>query len=476
MRKILTLLIAGSVPVWVIAQRTIIAPAPLKLEAAQTPGKVIVVSFDGLRPDALTTLGAEVLPNFYRLRTEGAFTDNARSDNDFTTTLPNHTGMILGRPVLGDTGHGLEVNFGGKNTRLHQNGYLASMFDVAHDHGLSTALYATKSKFEAFSVNYDENLGAPDLVGVDNGRDKLDFFFNALFDSRLIEVVSEVFPQRGWDLSMLHFRTLDSTGHSHKWNLDPESAYMMEVIKMDDYLGELFEMIETSPAYAERTHLIVTSDHGGTLGTNNHINESLVGNYIVPFYVWGPGVEPGADLYELNPDFHDPGQSRPRHDSPHPPIRNSMVGNLALQLLGLPAIPGSQWNSAQSLKVTPFAGFEDLHPDLEPDADSNGDRYTNFHHYALGGDPNGPERLDLAPRMDGRNLLVHRRLNAPDVDMILEVSLDGKDLWLPLWENLTYVVESSVETPDGQWLRIKIPFVSEKMLVRQRFGRKAADR
>lgn len=476
MRRGLTLLIAGSVPVWVIAQRTINTPPPVKLAAAQTPGKVIVVSFDGLRPDAITTLGAEVLPNFYRLRTEGAFTDNARSDNNFTTTLPNHTGMILGRPVLGDKGHGLEVNFGGKFTRLHGNGYLASMFDVAHDHGLSTALCATKSKFEAFSVNYDENLGAPDLIGEDNGRDKLDFFYKANIDSSMIDGILQVFPLRKWDLSMLHFSTLDSTGHSKNWDLDPESPYMTELIKMDDYLGELFELIETTPAYAERTHLIVTSDHGGTLGTNNHIDESLVGNYIVPFYVWGPGVEPGGDLYGMNPDFHDPGRSRPRHDSPHPPIRNSMVGNLALQLLGLPPIPGSQWNSAQSLKVAPSAGFEDVYPDLDPDDDSNGDRYTNFHHYALGGDPNGPELLDLAPRMDGRNLLIHRRLNVPDVDMILEVSLDGKEPWLPLWENLTYVVESSFESPDGQWQRIKIPFVSGKMLVRQRFSMRAADR
>ena len=138
--------------------------------------RVIVISLDGLRPDAVTILGPELLPNFYRFRTEGAFTDNARTDADYTVTLPNHISMVTGRPVLGPCGHFVTVNFGGADTVLHRNGYTAGMYDVAHDHGFSTAMFATKSKFAIFSGQYDVNRGALDLVGVDNGRDKLDHF------------------------------------------------------------------------------------------------------------------------------------------------------------------------------------------------------------------------------------------------------------------------------------------------------------
>ena len=61
---------------------------------------VLAISVDGLNPEAIRTLGPSKAPNFYRLMTEGAYTLDARSEYEITRTLPNHTGMVTGRPIV----------------------------------------------------------------------------------------------------------------------------------------------------------------------------------------------------------------------------------------------------------------------------------------------------------------------------------------------------------------------------------------
>ena len=51
---------------------------------------------------------------------------------------------------------------------------------------------------------------------------------------------------------------------------------------------------------------MLTSDHGGLPGEKAHDDADDLEDYRIPFVVWGRGVRP-ADLYELNPDYADPG-------------------------------------------------------------------------------------------------------------------------------------------------------------------------
>ena len=124
--------------------------------------------------------------------------------------------------------------------------------------------------------------------------------------------------------------------------------YLAAVRATDKRLGKIVRSIRTSPA-AGRTVLVVTSDHGGKGA--DHFDPTRLANYRVPFIVWGPGVRPGTDLYDLNPDYKDPGTRRTSYDAARQPVRNGDVANLVTDLLGLPRLPGSELDAQQNLDV-----------------------------------------------------------------------------------------------------------------------------
>ncbi|MFQ5962640.1 MAG: alkaline phosphatase family protein [Candidatus Methylomirabilales bacterium] len=332
------------------------APRPPRPPEGGRIGHVIYISVDGLRSDAVTALGPELAPHFFRLRDEGAFTDNARTDPVIANTLPNHASEFTGRGVFGRAGHGWFINDDpGAPITLHlfKLSYVASVFDVAHDFGLSTALYANKRKFSVFDRSWNEIHGAEDRTGGDNGRDKIDTYF---FDDDMVAVANAFvgdLAKSDYNFAFLHLRQPDSIGHNSTWDLTPGSDYLNAVVEVDAVLGDILELVATDRELVGTTTIILTSDHGGELGTTFHLlipKAGLIESGIVPFYVWGQGVPAGADLYALNPTTRqDPGTSIPPFSDPLQPIRNGDAANLSLDLLGLPPVSGSTINVAQDL-------------------------------------------------------------------------------------------------------------------------------
>ena len=333
-------------------------PAPAR---SATVEHVLLVSVDGLSGSLLGNLLADDVggeyANFQRLVDEGATTLNARTDFTFTTTLPNHTCMMTGRPVTQPAGQPVTVHHGytsnvdpGPDDTLHNQGnpavpYVASAFDVVHDHGRTTALYTGKSKFVLFDQSYDADHGAPDVTGLDDGPDKIDTYAYASSAANHAALLADLASSPP-EFCFVHYPDPDTAGHASGWGSE---TWNDAVKTVDGYLGDLLDAVDANPALQGRTVIILTADHGGT--GYGHSTATDWRTYTIPFMVWGAGVDPGANLYTLNlASRTDPGTVRPSYNDPAP-IRNGGSGNLALSLLQLPSIPGSTINDAQDLLV-----------------------------------------------------------------------------------------------------------------------------
>jgi len=316
---------------------------------------VVVVTVDGLRSSVFSELTAAQIPNFTRLRNEGVFTLNARTDYDWTYTNPNHVSILTARRVTGQTGHNY-TNTGGASagTTLHSNRgfYLTSIFDIAHDRGRRTGAFVTKqSQFAVIDASYTATTGAPDATGEDNGRDKIDVYHANNYGSpAIMDLFVSTMSTAPCHLSWVHFADPDDAGHRFGWS---SPNYRAAVIAVDGHLGRMLDLFATDSRLSGRTTMILTADHGGS--GFDHDSASLPANYTIPFMAWGAGVPRPGDLYALNyRTRRDPRTFRPVYGVPAAqPIRNIDAGNLALMLLGLPAIPdnGAFVNQAQDLQV-----------------------------------------------------------------------------------------------------------------------------
>lgn len=323
------------------------AAAPPAL-ADDLPRRVVVaVTVDGLAPRALVRLGPARTPAFARLVREGASTYNARTTYESTSTLPNHASMMTGRRVLGEAGHQVDVNRDPGGTLASRAGhYIAGIFDVAHDRSRRTALYTSKGKFRFLRRSWDADHGAPDRVGVNNGRDKLTRFLLEDADVLVSRLISRL-RNRPDQLSFLHLALPDAAGHRYGW-MSP--AYLDSVRQTDALLGRVLRTIAARPALRARTTVVVTADHGGIAGTTSHGDPSRYSDYRVPFLVWGPGVRWGADLYTLNPQRRRPGYRQPWYFAARP-IRNIDLARLATSRLALPGVPGGDIMGTEPLRL-----------------------------------------------------------------------------------------------------------------------------
>ena len=292
---------------------------------------VVAISIDGLNPRAIIKLGPRRAPALNELIRTGATTLNARTELELTDTLPNHTGMVTGRRIDAATGgHGVTWNDERRRPRTVQAAAgldVSSVFNVVHDAGGRTALFASKVKFSLWERSWPDAIDT-DVIVEDN---------KALAARFVTDLTNQTRSFR-----FLHLSAPDVAGHARGF-MGP--AYLRAVAATDRLVAKVMGTISSAPNLTGHTAVILTADHGGR--GRSHREPSSRVNYTVPFMVWGPDVATGADLYAINPTYANPQRERSNYEDA--PIRNGDVANVALDLLELPAVPDSEHDAAQDL-------------------------------------------------------------------------------------------------------------------------------
>jgi hypothetical protein len=241
---------------------TPMAPSEPGADYAPCAQRALIMSIDGLRPDALTP---ETAPNIYALAARGAYTWTVRTINP-PSTLPGHALMLTGYDVLQH-----QVSW---NDYYPEMGFVktTSLFEIAHDDGLRTSMFIGKDKMRHIAIP-----GSVDDFVLVSGP----------YSDRVVAAIEYFEP--GFGVMFVHMGGIDKAGHTYGWMSD---EYLAQVPVVDNDVGVLMETLRQQ-GLEETTLVILTADHGG-LGKDHKSSRPTVMN--IPWIIAGPGVNAGLGL------------------------------------------------------------------------------------------------------------------------------------------------------------------------------------
>jgi hypothetical protein len=269
---------AGSADVPAVAPLAPVAPTP----SARPYDHVVIVSFDGMRPDGMERAPA---PTLHRLRAEGAYALRAETVGD-SSTLPSHSSMLSGVEV---EVHGMEFD----DFRPHREFIrVPTVLYRAHDLGLATAMFVAKAKLRHIAI--------PGSLDV--------WSFPHWSCPRVARAAAEYLPTAPPGITFIHFEEPDGAGHRFRWM---SRQYIDAIARTDACLATVMAAIE-SRADRDRVLVMVSADHGGH-GRRHGSHDPL--DLHIPWIAWGSRVTRG--------DFDAP-------------VRTTDTGVTAMAALGLP--------------------------------------------------------------------------------------------------------------------------------------------
>ncbi len=227
---------------------------------------VVLISVDGLRPDAIEKFEA---PTLRRLVSKGSYSLSASTILP-SKTLPSHTSMLTGVPP---DRHGIVWN----DARATQTDDVAlpTIFTVARSNGYRTAAFFSKSKFHSL-----QRPGTLDYSKAPGG------WFGRWSSDRIVTDVETYLGTARPNVLFVHLADPDAAGHQHGWM---SADYGRGVLSADAAIAKV--LVAADRAYGPGEYsLIVTADHGGH--DRDH-GSSDSRDVTIPWIAWGQGVIPG---------------------------------------------------------------------------------------------------------------------------------------------------------------------------------------
>ena len=270
-----TLVVAGAGCAGVAAAEHV--PAPLAIAAAadsaarpsgSATDHVVIVSVDGLRPDAIGRFGARTIGRMIR---EGSHTLAATTISP-SKTLPSHTSMLTGE---GPEEHGITWNT--NETHTHATVAIPTVFALARAKGFSTAAFFSKGKF-----NHLEVPGSLDYTQAPEGDGR----WSA---KRTLGDVERYLATKRPNLLFVHLGEPDYAGHLFGWM---SWMYGRAVRQADDAVGRLLAAADRAYGKGGYT-VILTADHGGHGRTHG---SAMREDVTIPWIAYGQGVRAGSEV------------------------------------------------------------------------------------------------------------------------------------------------------------------------------------
>ena len=234
---------------------------------------VLVISIDGLRPDAIQRFNAFTI---LRLMREGSYALTAQTILP-SKTLPSHISMLTG---VDAEAHGITWN----DERVDDHGHVdvPTVFGLAKADGFRTAAFFSKTKFH--------HLEAPNTI--DYVRSPRGGIFDFRWDAtRTVKEFGRHLSSgaEAPNLMFVHIGEPDYAGHVFGWM---GRAYGNAVRAADQAVAQLLDATEDRFGRGNFT-VILTADHGGH--DRNHGSEDPR-DTTIPWIVWGKGVAAGVEL------------------------------------------------------------------------------------------------------------------------------------------------------------------------------------